>query len=156
MATFKLDVGRWRFRLGVSHSHRVHGVNNRLKDGRVFPIWDFDEAPYPFVEAALKDAQRKWKLPRIYILKTGDGNHFHAYCFKAMPFAEYIHILLDTSGVDRMYTNITFIRRHGTLRISPKGGREIAYHGVLDSDYMATVDPNRDITDFVSYWTQRL
>ena len=109
----------------------VIGVNSILPDGKHILMWDFDDAPLPYVESALETAIAYYMLPNIYILNTGKPNHYIAYCFKRHEWRHAFGIVASTPFVDWNFIKYAAVRGHFTLRVSPKNGKKIRLVKVL-------------------------
>lgn len=82
-------------------------------------LWDFDDGNLNSIVATLDDLQRKYDLPKIYIIQSSKDK-YHAYCFCSRPFMAIIHILSDTVGIDVDYFRMGIVRGFFTLRITPR------------------------------------
>jgi len=152
---YRLDFRGWRFYIALSHSQQVKGVNSKLPDGRHFLMWDFDNVEEKDVKDALLDIQRRFRLPKIYLINTGLEDYWHAYCFKALPYPDCLRILASTPHLDPVFFKIGVIRGYFTLRYSPKKGRDFEPAIILRSRYKEDVNPY-ELGSFIKYWTKRL
>lgn len=151
----RLNLGGWSFYIGLSHSKRVEGVNSKLPDGKHFLMWDFDDVVEGDVRQTLRYVQKRFKLPKIYLVNTGLAHYWHAYCFKRHSFADTLHILASTPFLDRIYFLIGVSRGYFTLRYVPKGTRDFKPAVILTSKYPEDVDPYTECC-FIRYWTKRV
>jgi len=151
----RIDFLNFRFYIALTHSVLVDGVNSKVGEGNHFLMWDFDDKSEEEVKAALVDVQKRYKLPRIFLINTGLPFYWHAYCFKGMSFADCVHILASTKHIDKVFLKIGFLREYYTLRFSPKKGRDFKEAIILPSRYREDVNPYR-IDNFLKYWTKRL
>jgi len=151
----RLDFKGWRFYIALTHSRQVKGVNSKLPDGKHFLMWDFDNKEENDVITALKEVQRRFKLPRIFLLNTGLEGYWHAYCFKATEWADTLRILASTDGLDKVFFKIGVIREYFTLRYTPKRNRDFKPAIILPSRYKEDVNPF-ELASFVKYWTKRI
>ena len=144
-------ANRWfRAYAGIKRVDIVQGYNSNLPDNRHFLMWDFDEVPLWEVSHELARIQRKYKLPRIWLLPTGRQDCFHANCFKSLLWHECYNIIADTFFVDKKFLSIGIMRGFFTLRYSPVGGREIEQAIILPSKVEEDVNPF-ELVSFVSY-----
>jgi hypothetical protein len=120
----KIRIAHWRFTFTFAPVTDVTGVNSTLKDGWHIPMWDFDDIPLEYVEAALRLVQNKFKLSNIYILNTGKTDHYIAYCFQKRPWDVIVTIVSATLFVDHNFFKYGVYREHWTLRVTPKEGRK--------------------------------
>lgn len=141
MPHFRLDVKGWRFYVALTHSQKVKGVNSKLPNGKHFLMWDFDGKEYHEIKNSLQAIQRKFKLPKIYLVNTGLEGYYHAYCFKSYDWGLALNILASTEGIDLAYFRIGVIRGYFTLRFTPKGDRDFIPAEILISRYKEDVDP---------------
>ncbi|GAI91259.1 unnamed protein product, partial [marine sediment metagenome] len=118
-------------------------------------MWDFDDKEEKDVREALLSVQKRFKLPRIFLLNTGLDGFYHAYCFKATRWPETLQILASTELLDQVFFKIGAIRGYFTLRYSPKGKREFRPAVILPSRYKEDVNPY-EVCSFVKYWTKRM
>ena len=152
---FRLDFKGWRFYIALTHSIQVKGVNSKLPSGRHFLMWDFDDKEEADVIAALKEVQRRFELPRVFLLNTGLKGYYHAYCFKATEWADTLRILASTDGLDKVFFKIGVIREYFTLRYTPKTGRDFEKAKILGGHSKEDVNPY-EVASFVKYWTKRI
>ncbi len=151
----RLDFKGYRFYIALTHSGQVKGVNSKLPDGRHFLMWDFDAKEEKDVKEALLSIQKRFKLPRMYLLNTGLDGFYHAYCFKATSWPDTLKILASTECLDPVFFKIGCIRGYFTLRFTPKGKRAFKQAIILPSPYNEDVDPH-ELSSFVTYWTKRM
>ncbi|MBA7593008.1 hypothetical protein ES708_35217 [subsurface metagenome] len=151
----RLDFKGYRFYIALTHSGQVKGVNSKLPSGNHFLMWDFDDKEGKDVREALLSIQKRFKLPRIYLLNTGLDGFYHAYCFKAHSWPDTLKIVASTECLDQVFFKIGAIRGYFTLRYTPKGKRAFQPAVILPSRYKEDVNPY-GLTSFVKYWTKRL
>jgi len=120
----KVKIGHWRFTFTFFMATRTRGVNSTLPDGKHILMWDFDDVPDYDVDDALRFVQNWLRLPPIYVLWSGKGNHFIAYCFKRCTWEYAIAIIALTPHVDYNFFRFGVLRKHWTLRIDKKEGRK--------------------------------
>lgn len=118
-------------------------------------MWDFDDIKEVDVENALRTIQKQFSLPRIWLINTGLGGYWHAYCFKACSWPDTLKILASTQFLDQVYFKIGVIRGYFTLRYSPKDKRTFKPARVLRSRRKEDVNPF-ELSNTVKYWTKRL
>jgi hypothetical protein len=132
---WQLRIGSLKFTFTMARVCDVVGVNSRLSDGNHILMWDFDGSDLRSVVKALKQQQRRYKLPKIYILNTGKPDGWHAYCFDRRPWGEAFGIVASTPRVDMSFLKYAAVRGHFTLRVTPKEGRKIKLACILPSPY---------------------
>lgn len=152
---YRLKVKGWQFYVALTHSKQAEGVNSILPDGKHFLMWDFDNKEVSDVFYSLVDIQKRFKLPRIYLVNTGLEGYWHAYCFVALSYPDCLRVLSSTRYLDEVYFKIGVIRGYFTLRYSRKKGRDFSPAIILPSRYEETVNPY-ELTSFIKYWTKRL
>lgn len=152
---WRLDIKGWRFYVALTHSVKVRGVNSKLPSGKHILMWDFDNIGEVNVKDALSDIQRRFRLPKIYLINTGLKDYWHAYCFKAMSYPDCLRVLATTKYLDQVYFKIGVIRGYFTLRYSPKKDRDFEPAIILPSRYKEDVNPY-ELCSFIKYWTKRL
>lgn len=141
--------------IALTHSQRLKGVNSKLPDGRHFLMWDFDGKEHDDIKSTLLDIQKRFKLSRIFLVNTGLPGFYHAYCFRALPWADVLHVLASTEGLDPVYFKIGIFRGFFTLRISGKKGRSFLPAEILPSRSKEDLNPF-ELTNFSNYWTKRV
>lgn len=139
---------------GIKRVEMVEGVNSRLPSGRHWLMWDFDNVEFCHVRGELLRIQRKYRLPKIYILNTGIPCHYHANCFVSLDWLEARSIIASTEYVDYRYIAIGILRGFFTLRYSPARGKEFQPAIILPSRVPEDVDPFA-LTSFVTYSKKR-
>ncbi len=130
---WQLRIGNWKFTFTMAQVTDVIGVNSILPDGKHILMWDFDDVPLACVEIALKEVQKRHRLPKIYILNTGKPCSYIAYCFARCMWRYAFGIVASTPFVDWNFIKYAAVRGHFTLRVSPKNGRKIRLVKVLNS-----------------------
>ena len=96
----RFRIGQWRFAFTVGRVVEVAGINSWLgKDDHVL-FWDFDDMNLREVVFSLLHLQRKYRLPEIHVINTGQKNSFVAMCFKRVHLSKAIEILAATRGED--------------------------------------------------------
>lgn len=142
------------FYIGVNRIEYVDGYNSRLPEGRHFLMWDFDDTPLEDVKAALVSVQRRYILPRIWILNTGRPDCYHANCFINLSWESVRAIIGATQFVDKKYLAIGILREFFTLRYAPAGGREFSKAIIIPSPVRENVNPFC-LTSFATYPKKR-
>ncbi len=150
----RLNLATFRFFMSLSRYSKVTGVNSKLPGGKHVLFWDFDNVDEAEITLYLTEAQKKWKLPKIYLVNTGIDGYFHAYCFKAVDWGTCLHILANTPKLDQMFFRIGVIRGYFTLRYTKKLGREFKPATILPSKYPETINPF-ELCSFITYDTKR-
>lgn len=128
------------------------GVNNTLKDGKHFLVFDFDNSELLQVWYELKKAQIKYRLPPIYIVNTGKENSYHAYCFYRCDFKKSVQIALECDSIDYTFVRFTLQRKHATLRITEKNNRSLKVVHTIESKIPETVSI-QEFNSFTKYET---
>jgi hypothetical protein len=149
---WQLRIGNWKFTFTFAQVTDVIGVNSILPDGNHILMWDFDDVPLRDVAYHLRFDQKEYCLPPIYILSTGQKNHYIAYCFKRVPWRIAYAIVAQTPGVDWNFLKYAAVRGHFTLRVSPKNGRKIKLEAVLKSTVPENVNV-KELKSWVKYET---
>jgi hypothetical protein len=152
---FSLKYKGWHFYIGFSYSQRVKGICSQLRNGKHIILWDFDNVPEEDVKAELQRIQKKFKLPKIYLVNTGRDNYWHAYCFKQVDWSLLLYILSETRFVDSVYFGVGVLRHYFTLRITPKKGRDFKPAIILPSKYKEDISPF-ELDYSVYFWTKRI
>jgi len=152
---FRVRLRGWHLYMECYHSARFEGVNSILEDGNHFLMWDFDGKAATEVAPALREKQRQFKLPTIYLVNTGKPDSWHAYCFKRMEWSFLLFILSSTEGIDQTWFKIGVVRGFFTLRYTPKGKREFKPAIVLPGKSPDDVNPY-ELTSFAKFWSMRL
>lgn len=131
-----------RNRLFVFYQHKMFkttGINSTLKDGKHALFFDFDECPLELVKLQLTYVKKKYDLPKIYIINSGKENNFHAYCMYRTDLRSALRIVLDCPFIDLTFVRFAIWRKHFTLRIDEKNGRDLEGIEVLPSNVKETV-----------------
>jgi len=145
----------YHFQIRAEEVEKVKGVASILPDKRHILMWDFDYATFTEMTTALQDIQKAYNLPDIHIGNTGRPNSWHAYCLKALPFAEAAKILLETPKKDIASVVLGISRGYWVLRFTDKKDAKIQPFIRLPSD----IPPDcsfHDLKVFVEYWTRRI
>jgi len=155
----ELRLCSWKLQFIFQRYQKVYGVNSDLDDGSHFLMWDFDQCELSEVLDSLREVQRKFRLPNIYVIQTDRRGSYHAYCFAKKTWAEAVFILMSTRHCDQGFIKLAVLRGYITLRITPKRRKDGTWEGfrrvaVLPSDVGEEVDPGA-IYNFVEYWTKR-
>jgi hypothetical protein len=132
---FRISIFNWRFTFTFAPVTNVIGVNSNLPNDKHILMWDFDDVLLEEVAEALINVQKRYRLPKIYILSTGGKDHYIAYCFARCTWRESIRIVTATECVDMSFIRFGVYRKHWTLRVSPKEGRKPKLKAVLTSKY---------------------
>jgi hypothetical protein len=152
----RFNLGDIHIYIGISRQVKVEGICSRLKDSdKHILMWDFDDTMLDHVEQALRQVQRLYALPNIYIVNTGIEGYYHAYCFQAHTWHETIAILSQTPHLDEVYFKIGVVRGYFTLRVSAKKDRQFKLVKTLESDDIANVEPFKDLAFGITYETKR-
>lgn len=101
----------------------TEGLDSILPNGKHILMWDFDNCNLDTVKASLKSVQDKYNLPDIHIYADNKPNSFRASSPQQVEFNQLLHILLDTSNIDRHYIEWTLKKGYATMRIGKKKGR---------------------------------
>jgi hypothetical protein len=152
MAVWKIKVGKWRIAVGILPTTKCVGVYSSLGNDKHILMWDFDDKPFGVVIKELRAAQKRYKLPRIYILNTGQPQHYIAYCFKVVDFPTAREILASCHSIDSEFYRLGVYRGRWTLRVGPKCGRYPYLVGVLKSRVQEDCNA-RSLNDWVIYET---
>lgn len=156
----KLNVSlNWRlWRLEVffklAWRYPTLGVNSHFKDGQHILMWDFDDIPYEVIHAHLRLQQRRWQLSNIYVMRSSQGDRFHAYCFTGVTWQIARQIAASTPYVDKNWLAIGILRGYFTLRIRDRKDSAIQPYQVIESDRPETVHPG-EMSDLSEYFMAR-
>ena len=131
------------------------GVNNKLKDGKYFLAFDFDDIDLDTLRLELWFVQKKYSLPTIYIANSGKPKSFHAYCLYRCDFIRMVQIALECPHIDYTFVRFILHRGHATLRIKEKNGRLIKLIDMIKSNVLETVSVN-EFNSFTKYETGSL
>lgn len=123
----RLTIGHYRLTLTVARIARVIGVNSELENGRHILMWDFDGVSLRRVKSSLKLTQWKYTLSDIHICRTKEPNNYIAYCFSSQEWGVACEIIAQTQCVDWQFFRFGVYRGHFTLRVTPKGERQIRF-----------------------------
>lgn len=151
---FRIERLGFRFYIGIDRILYVDGYNSMLSNGKHFLMWDFDDESFDDVMDALLLVQKKFRLPRIWIIPTGSPLCYHANCFKAFPWEQCRGIVASTPLVDEKFVAIGILRGFLTLRYSPLPGKAFTKATILPSKYEEDVDPFT-LTSFITYPKKR-
>jgi len=138
--------------LTIAKIRKVIGVNSELEDGRHILMWDFDEIPLENVKDALRVVQSRYCLSDIHICRTKEPDNYIAYCFTAGSWRRTVEIVACTEFVDWQFLRFGVYRGHFTLRVTPKGEREIKFCDRLEGYSIADCKPE-DLKSWVRYET---
>lgn len=147
---FRIENRWFTFYIGLKRIQMVDGYNSILPDGKHFLMWDFDDTKLEAVKAALREIQKRYKLPIIWLLNTGIPDSWHANCFKALEWEECRSVVAATKYVDKKFVGIGILRGFFTLRYSPMQGREFQPAIILPSIYPEDINP-LELTSFITY-----
>jgi len=117
----RMRLGNWRFAFYFWRIADTLGLNSRVGQDQHILMWDFDGCTLAEVRSALRAVQRKYRLPRIYILESGNPGHFMALSLARVPYRYAALIIADTPYVDLQFWRTGIIRYHWTLRMTAKG-----------------------------------
>jgi hypothetical protein len=147
---FRIRLGSRRLIVNITLEKKTKGFCSKIRDrDEHILMWDFDNLTLKEVEDNLKTIQYIYRLPPIYIVRTSDDEHYHAYCFKACPFETALQILTDTKGTDKVFIAFGILRGYWTLRFD-RSFRAVSF---LDSVVEPDVDWG-DLENTVEYWTK--
>jgi hypothetical protein len=149
---WQLRIGSWKFTFTMARVIDVVGVNSRLPDGKHILMWDFDDVPLENVLKSLRTTQRRYKLPKIYVLNSGNSNHWMAFCFDRREWSEAYGIVASTRYIDMGFLKYAVVRGHFTLRVSPKEGRRPHLVQVINSKHAEKAHV-RELKSWVKYET---
>ena len=149
-----LEKFGWRFYLALNRLAPVKGMNSIHPSGKHIIMWDFDNIPPEDVRRALEKVQRKFRLPAIWVVNTGLPNYWHAFCFALLPWADVVHILASTEGLDKVYFAIGIVRGYFTLRYSRKQGRQFEPAIIIPGYGEEDVNPF-EFSSFITYQSAR-
>jgi hypothetical protein len=129
---FKLGIylaDDWKITLTLVQFQKLEGALTQVTPGDLqhhYIFWEFDGHPIEAVIHSLREIQRAWDLSDIYITNDGREKSFGAWCFTVLDLQDYIHLLLETKGIDYEWIWWTHRRKAGCLRYSRKTGRPAA------------------------------
>lgn len=146
---FKIRIAHWKFTFTFAPVTDVTGVNSNLPDGSHIIMWDFDDIPLEILADELEYLQDQLGLPNIYILNTGNPNHYIAYCFKRCTWQYSIEAVARIWLVDPSFFKYGVYREHWTLRVTPKEGRKPKLVKILHSPI-----PEDTSIDELNSWVQ--
>ena len=149
----KIHIGRYQFHWGVSKLQWVDGTCSDLKNGKHILMWDFDEKSEEVATIALLNVQHRFKLPKIYLMKSSEPDNWIAYCFKALDWQNAFGIVALTEAVDWQFVKHSSARNYFTLRIGKKRGQEPKLFTILPSDVREDCKVD-DLARFVKYQTR--
>lgn len=148
----ELQLFRYRIVLTAAKTEVIEGVYSLLDNDMHFLMWDFDDIELYDVIENLDTIQHLFRLPKISILETKEGEGYHAYCLCKVSFKDACAILALTQGIDMRFYTAGVMRHKWTLRIGEKSGREIVPIEVIESPEEETVKID-DIKNFCTYKT---
>lgn len=148
----RLNIGDVRFTLTMAHISKVTGVNSSLPDGKHIIMWDFDGVAFAPLVMELIAVQGRFSLPKIYVLNSGDATSWIAYCFGGRDWIDALRVVVCTDYVDPNFIRFSAYRRHFTLRVTPKQGREIKLRFIIPSDVKENCTM-RELKSWVKYET---
>ncbi len=150
------------------------GVNSELDSGNHILMWDFDNIPLDEVKESLGVVQSRYMLSDIHIARTkepepevleynsreGDATvktpatygNYVAYCFSSQVWRTACEIVAQTPNVDWQFFRFGVYRGHFTLRVTPKGDREIKFADRLEGYSLPDCKPP-DLNSWVKYET---
>lgn len=143
----RLTIRDFRITFTAARISKVVGVNSMLKNGKHIIMWDFDDKDCQEVYHALREVQLAYGLPDIIMLESKPGTNYMAYCFKQVEWIDAVRIVANTALVDYNFLKFSVYRGHFTLRVSPKGNRQIHFHSLISS----MVRPDCTIEDLPSW-----
>ena len=149
-----MNIGTHVFSFSHTRMVDVVGVNSKLKDGKHFLMWDFDNVALTDVLETLRIQQMEFCLPDIHVLETGTPAHFHAYCLARVEFMSAAEILCGTMWIDPTFFRMGCCRGFWTLRLSSKNGVVPTHVTTLSSNVQEEVDVH-EIASLVAYRTKK-
>jgi len=148
----RLTIGHYRATFTFARIAKVIGVNSELEDGTHVLMWDFDNQVLRDVEDALRMVQTRYFLSDIHVLCTKEPYNYIAYCFSSQEWRRAVEIVAATPLVDYQFLRFGVYRSHFTLRVTPKGDREIKFKEILDGYCLPDCTP-LDLKSWVRYET---
>jgi hypothetical protein len=148
----RLTIGHYRLTLTFARIAKVIGVNSELENGRHILMWDFDDVPLDVVMLGLRLVQVRYHLSDIHICRTKEPDNYIAYCFSSQEWRVACEIVAQTRNVDWQFFRFGVYRGHFTLRVTPKGDRQIRFATRLASYYEPDCKPE-DLKSWVRYET---
>jgi hypothetical protein len=110
-------------------------------------MWESDHVSLARFMFQLWLTQKKYCLPAIHVIKSNNGNHYHALCFSRHSWIETVHIVTENRLVDEQWFRWATTRGYFTLRISPKKGIPIEPLCTMPSG----VEPNVKIEELRNF-----
>jgi hypothetical protein len=148
----RLTLGHYKLTLTFARIAKVIGVNSQLEDGNHILMWDFDEVPLDDVCDSLRRVQSRYFLSAIHVLRTKEPHHYIAYCFSVKEWRVACEIVAATPYVDWQFFRFGVYRGRFTLRVTPKGNREIKFVTRLEGYCLPDCKP-QDLKSWVRYET---
>ena len=148
----RLTIGHYRLTLTMARIAKVIGVNSQLECGRHALMWDFDDVPLSIVLSSLKVVQYRYFLSDIHILRTKEPHNYIAYCFSSQEWRTACAIIVQTPNVDWQFYRFGVYRGHFTLRVTPKGDRQIVFAHRLEGWSQPDCTPE-ELKSWVRYET---
>ena len=145
-------IRKVRLTLTIARIAKVIGVNSELEDGRHILMWDFDDVPLDVVVESLKKVQARYLLSDIHICRTKEPHNYIAYCFSSQEWRTACEIVAQTPNVDWQFFRFGVYRGHFTLRVTPKGDRQIVFATRLGGYSLEDCKPE-DLKSWVRYET---
>lgn len=148
----RITIGDLRLTFTAARIVKVGGFNSLLTDGNHILMWDFDDALLQDVSYALGAVQKRFSLPKIYILETRKSGSYIAYCFARVYWKFAVQVIAETVGVDWNFVKYGIYRDKFTLRVTDKGYGKPHCVAVLESNVPedATI---LDLATWVTYET---
>lgn len=148
----RLTIGHYRLTLTFARIAKLIGVNSFINKDEHILMWDFDDIPLGDVSNALRVVQTRYSLSDIHILCTKEPMNYIAYCFTRCSWRETVEIIAQTQDVDWQFFRFGVYRGHFTLRVSPKGDRNISLATRLEGYKLPDVKPT-ELESWVRYET---
>jgi len=149
---WKAKIGHYKLALTCARIATPIGVNSQLDDGNHILMWDFDGTNLTVVKHSLRYVAARYLLPEIHILETKKNSNYIAYCFASLDWRRVVEIVTQTNGVDWQFIRFGVFRGKFTLRVTPKGIREIKKVATIGGHRLPDVEPG-DLHSWAKYET---
>ena len=131
----------YRFVFHILKERKTIGINSLLPNGQHILLLDYDNVELEMVKSEIQNLQKKYKLPKAYIVPIGNNNSYHVYIFKALNFEDVCRIMGSTEYACKTHQALGFLRGYWTLRIKGYKGKEFGPAIILSSEFPEDVDP---------------